>query len=141
MSDGQEHKGAGEALAAAAIAALRQIAGLTGIYEGAPVQAAIPFAIVDAGAELDWSHKTGIGREVRLAVTLRDQAERPTRLRGLAAETEGAIEGLGAELEGWRLVTLRFVRSRLVCEAVGRWAAVLDYRARLLADPPAGAGP
>ncbi len=130
MSEG---KGAGEALAEAVTAALRPIAGLTGIYEGAPIQAAPPYALVEAGPELDWSHKSGVGREVRLAVVLRDQGERPTRLRRLAADVEAALGGLSA-VAGWRLVTFRFVRSMIVAPGAGRWALTLDYRARMLAD-------
>jgi hypothetical protein len=36
-----------------------------------------PYAIVETGPEIDWSHKSGAGRELRLAVTLRDKGERP----------------------------------------------------------------
>lgn len=124
---------AGAALIAAAMAALRDIGGLTGIHEAMPLQAAPPYATVEAGLESDWSHKSGSGRETRLTVTLRDQGERPTRLRGLAAEVASALEGLGPELEGWRLVTLNFVRGMTTAESAGRWALTIDYRARMLA--------
>lgn len=130
MSEG---KGAGEALADAVIALLRPIGGLNGIYEGVPIQAACPYALVEAGPERDWSHKTGVGREVRLAVVLRDQGERPARLRRLAADAEAALGGLGAA-DGWQLVTFDFVRSMIVAQSAGRWALTLDYRARMLAD-------
>jgi len=125
---------AGAAVIAAAMAALREIGGLTGIHEAMPLQAASPYATIEAGLESDWSHKSGSGRETRLTVTLRDQGERPTRLRGLAAEVAAALEEIGPELEGWRLVTLNFVRSMTVAESAGRWALTIDYRARMLAD-------
>ena len=124
--------GASEALAGAAAAALSDIEGLTGVHEGVPVQAAPPYALVEAGPETDWSHKSGAGREVRLAVALRGRGERPARLRGLAAEAEAAIEALGGEIGGWRVVTLRFVRSRLIAEGRGDWVALSEYRARML---------
>jgi len=124
--------GASEALADAAAAALRGMNGLTGVHEGVPVQAAAPYAAVEAGPETDWSHKSGAGREVRLAVALRGRGERPAPLRALAAEAEAAIEALDGEIGGWRLVTLRFVRSRLLAEARGEWVAVSEYRARML---------
>lgn len=132
---------AGEAVLAAALAALRTIGGL-GVYEGPPVQAAFPYAIADAGLEADWSHKTGTGREVRLAVTIRDKGERPLRLRQLAGEAEAALAAVDGILQGWRVVSFVFLRSRTV--AVGGksgtaaqppgWASVLEYRARLLRE-------
>ena len=124
---------AGAALIAAVMAALREIGGLTGLHEAMPLQAAAPHAMVGVGLESDWSHKSGRGRETRLTVILRDQGERPTRLRGLAAEVSAAIEEIEPELEGWRLVTLNFVRSMTVAESAGRWALTIDYRARMLA--------
>lgn len=136
--------GAGEALQAAALAALRTIEGL-GAYEGPPVQAAFPHAIADMGPESDWSHKTGAGREVRLAVTIRDKGEKPVRLRRLAAEAEEALAGLGADITGWNVASFVFLRSRMVAEGGARgassqapgWASVIEYRARMLreADP------
>ena len=116
----------------AAAAALAEVSGLTGIHEGRPVQAAHPYALIEAGPELDWSHKSGVGREVRLAVTLRGRGEHSARLRGLAAEAEAAIEALAGEMGGWRLVSLSFARGRLRAEANGEWSAVSEYRARML---------
>lgn len=121
---------AGEALQAAAMAALGGIGGL-GLYEGPPVQAAFPYAVVEAGPESDWGYKNGQGREVRLAVTLHDKGERPVRLKALMSAAEAALEAMG-EVEGWQLVTMRFLRSRLVRDAKGQWAGAIDYRARML---------
>ena len=123
---------ASQALAAAAADALRGVAGLTGVHDAMPIQAAPPYAIVETGLETDWGHKSGRGRELRLTVTLRDQGERPARLRGLAAEAQAAIDGLAA-VDGWQLVTLVFVRGMTVAESAGKWVTVLDYRARMLA--------
>ena len=89
--------GAGEALAEAAMAALRAVDGLNAVYDGPPLPAAFPYAAVEAGPESDWSHKSGAGRELRLAILLRDQGERPARLRGLAGAAEAAA---GADRAG-----------------------------------------
>ena len=123
---------AGEALIAAAAAALGEVAGLNGVYDGPPLQAAFPYAVVDAGSESDWSHKSGEGRDLRLAVTIRDQGERPARLRALMRAAEAAIGGLESELDGWRLVTMVFLRSQMLRSNDATWTAALDYRARLL---------
>jgi hypothetical protein len=122
---------AGEALVAAALDALRQVAGLTGVHEAMPVQAAAPYATVEAGLEMDWGHKSGAGRELRLTVTLRDAGERAMRLRALAAQAQAALDGLVIG-PGWQLVTLSLVRSMTLPESPGRWLLTLDYRARML---------
>lgn len=126
--------GASEALSAAVTAALGEVAGLNGAYDGPPLQAAFPYAIVDAGPESDWSHKSGDGRELRLALTIHDQGERPARLRGLMRDAEAAIGALGAEIGGWRLVTMVFLRSRMLRAPGAAWTATIDYRARMLRE-------
>ena len=138
--------GAGPALQQAAIEALQSAAGIGGVYDGPPLQAAFPYAVVEFGPESDWSHKTARGREVRLALTIRDQGERPARLHRLMEEAEQAMAGLGGPLVGWRIVTSRFARSQVVREPEGRaspgrsdaWAGVIEYRARMMAIEPGG---
>jgi Protein of unknown function (DUF3168) len=124
---------AGEAMAAAAAEALRALPALTGVHEARPTQAAPPHAIVEAGLEADWGHKSGRGRELRLTVTLRDEGERPVRLRALAAAAQAVLDGIET-VEGWQLVTLVFVRGLTVAEGTGKWLTMLDYRARLLEE-------
>ena len=122
---------AGGALQAAAAAALDGITELTGVYDGPPARAPYPYAVIDAGLESDWSHKSGAGREVAVALTLWD--EQPVRLHQLADAAEAALSEL-ATVEGWQLVSLRMVRRRVVRDVAGPWAAAVDFRARLLAD-------
>jgi hypothetical protein len=127
---------ASASLQAAAIAALREAPGLSGgVYDGPPLQAAFPYAVVECGPESEWGHKTGAGRELRLAVLLRDKGERPARLYASTGAAETALEAFAAiaEPEGWQLVTLRPVRSRTVREPGGTWLGVIEYRARMLA--------
>lgn len=118
-------------LQAKVIEVLGGVAGL-GTYTLAPVQAAYPFATVDAGLETDWSHKSGTGREVRIAVTIRDKGERPERVQQIETQAEEAISGLSGTTANWSLVSMSFMRSRLVQEKETGWAAVIEYRARML---------
>lgn len=126
--------GSGAALAARAAAAMSGIAGLA-VYLGPPVQASAPYAVVEAGPERDWSWKAGEGREVRLAATLWDRGESPERLLALAAEAEAALAAIAAAGDGWRLVSLVFLRSELLAprkgSANGLWSRRLEFRARM----------
>lgn len=125
--------GAGAELQAAALAALEAAAGINGVYPGPPVQAAFPYAIVEYGPETDWGHKGRKGREVRIAVVIRDKGERPGRVQALLGEAEAALEALAGTVGGWRLVSFNFLRSRLVKDAGGSWAGTIEFRARMLA--------
>lgn len=122
---------AGEKLQGAVVAALTGIEGLAS-YDAPPLQAAFPYVLVEAGPESDWSHKGGTGREVRLAVTIRDRGERPVRLRALMDQAEAAITAMSSSIEGWQLVSVQYLRSRLALDAKNGWAGSVDYRARML---------
>lgn len=123
--------GAGEAVQAAAVAALRTVPGIGAVHDGAPRRAAFPYAVVEDGIESDWGHKSGDGRELRFAVTLRDGGEQAGRVRALASAADATIGGLGRDLAGWRIVTLQLLRRRTVADGQG-WAVVIEYRARVL---------
>lgn len=128
--------GATAALQAALVAALHGDAtlgpALSGVFDGPPPRAAFPYAAIGAAIESDWSHKTGRGREIRLVLSLWDDGATAARLHGLAAAAEGAIEAMTRDLDGWRLVSLAFLRARILRDAAGPWGATIEYRARLL---------
>ena len=124
--------GAGEALLAAAAAALEGIDGIGRVYDAPPLQAALPHAVVAIDVESDWSHKSGAGRELRLAASLFDKGERPLRLRRLAAEAEDALAAIDAAAGEWRLVSMIYLRTRIVRGRDGGWTAVIEHKARLL---------
>ena len=122
---------AGGALQAALAATLAGEVRLTGVYDGPPARAGFPYAVIDAGSESDWSHKSGDGREVLLALTVWD--EQPARLADLADVVEVAAAGVGA-VAGWQLVSMRLIRRRTVRDVAGPWATAIDFRARLLSN-------
>lgn len=121
---------AGAVLQAAVAAALVQVSDLTGVFDGPPARATFPYAAIDAGTETDWSNKSGVGREVMLALTLWD--DQPARLQAIADLAEQAVAALSA-VEVWQLVNIRLVRRRTLRDVAGPWATAIDFRARLLA--------
>lgn len=121
---------AGGALQAALAAALEQVAGVTGVYDGPPARAPFPYVVIDAATESDWSHKSGEGREALVAVTVWD--DQPARLHALADQVEAEAAAV-SQVEGWQLVSIRLIRRRTVRDVAGPWATAVDFRARLLA--------
>jgi hypothetical protein len=55
-------------------------------------------------------------------------------MRANAVAAEAALAGLGPDLDGWRLVTMRHVRTRELRRPQGGWIAIIEFRARLLAE-------
>ena len=121
---------AGGTLQSAIAAALGAVPELTGVYDGPPARAAYPYAAIDATTETDWSHKSGLGREVLVGITVWD--DQPTRMHALADEIEARLDTLPVAGD-WNLVTLRLVRRRVLRDVAGPWAAAIDFRARMLA--------
>lgn len=128
--------GAAEAVQAALVTALQGHAPIasvvSGIYDGPPPRAAWPYVVIDDGSTSDWSHKSGRGREHRIGIIIWDDGEAPGRLHRLIAEAEVAIEAMAGDLGGHRLVSMAFVRSRVVRDPDGPWGGFVQYRARTL---------
>ena len=123
-------------LHAALVAALRGAGDfggvLNGVFEGPAVRASAPYAEVQPLVAVDWSTKDRAGRELRPAVTIRDAGETPARLHALIGAACDAVLAMPRELDGWRVASLMFVRSRMLREEPGRWAATVEFRVRVL---------
>ncbi|CAD7334519.1 DUF3168 domain-containing protein [Sphingomonadales bacterium 56] len=121
---------------AAVIAALKGDAalmgGFNGLFDGQPVRASVPYAVVGECIASDWGAKDVDGRELRLTIGLHDAGETPGRLAALL-ERINAVMQLLEFAEAWRIVGVRLIRSRVV---KGRdkdtWQAVVDYRVRVV---------
>ena len=120
---------AGSALQVALVEVLAAEPGLTGVFDGPPARAAFPYAVIDAGLEGDWSHKSGKGREVLVGLTLWD--DQPARLAELADAVETRVAGASI-VARWQLVSMLLLRRRTVRDVAGPWAVAIDFRARLL---------
>lgn len=128
--------GAAEAVQAGLVAALEghpALAGMiSGVFDGPPARAAYPYVAIGEAVTGDWSHKSGRGREHRLAITIWDDGASAARLHGLMAEAETAIEAMARDLDGHLVASLVFLRSRIVRSVTGPWAGLIEYRARTL---------
>lgn len=123
-----------EALVAALGAHAPLAEAVTGIFDGPPARARFPYVAIGEAVSADWGTKTALGREVRVAVTIWDDGLRPGRLHALMSEAETAIEAMARELNGWRVASLVFLRSRVARDAGGAWAGLVEYRVRVLEE-------
>ncbi|HEX8300732.1 DUF3168 domain-containing protein [Sphingomonas sp.] len=121
-----------EAVAAALRGDTALMAGLNGVFDGPAVRASPPYAELGDTLASDWGTKDRRGREVRIAVMLRDHAERAARLGELAGMAGAAIEAMPRALDGWRIASLAHLRSRMAGQGPGKWMAVIEYRVRIL---------
>lgn len=105
---------------------------ITGIYDGPPVRAEFPYIAMATGASLDWSHKSGKGRELSLALTAHDDGLSAARLHRVMALVEEALEDGLSATSGWQIVTFDFRRTRILRNAISPWSGLIEYRARCL---------
>jgi hypothetical protein len=119
----------------AALEAHPAIATTCGVYDGPEPRAVFPYIAVTDSLVADWSTKTAIGRELRMAVTVWDDGEEATRLHDLMGHVEDAVAALPRDLPGWRVASIVFLRSLISRDAAGPWAGLVEYRLRLLATP------
>ncbi|SEL13620.1 Protein of unknown function [Sphingomonas palmae] len=125
---------AAAAVRAGVLARLRGVGGVNGVWEGAGVSAAAPFVLLGDVVASDWSTKDAAGRELRVAVTVRDRGDSPVRAGELAAAVEAAVAGLPRALDGWRVASVVLLRSSVVASGKGAWAAMVNHRVRVLAE-------
>lgn len=128
--------GATEAVQTALVAALTGHAPLadavSGVFDGPPARVAYPYVGLASAESDDFGHKTGRGREHRITVSIWDDGSSATRVHRLMAEAETAIEAMARDLDGHRLVSLAFLRSRVLRYSAGPLAGIVNYRARTL---------
>jgi Protein of unknown function (DUF3168) len=119
----------------AALEAHPAIAVNCGVYDGPEPRAAFPYISVTDGLVSDWSTKTAVGRELRMALTVWDDGEEAARLHDLMGHVEDAVAALPRDLAGWHVVSIVFLRSLIARDAAGPWAGLVEYRLRVLATP------
>lgn len=110
------------AIQKAVAAALADVAGLAGVFDGPPPDAAAPYAVIGPDVMGDWSTKTEIGHQHRLLVTIWDDRSGSSRLKGLLAAVEAQLRGLSGEVDGQAIVLSRLLRSSVSGPEAG-WRA------------------
>lgn len=116
------------AVQTAVVAALVDLPGLTGVFDGPPADAAAPYAVIGPDQVSDWSSKTEIGHAVRLMVTLWDDRPGAARLRGLLGAAAVRLRALGGEQGGQRIVLVQLLRSGVAAAQDGWRPGSIELR-------------
>ncbi len=111
-------------------AALAGVAGVSGVFDAVPVEAAAPYLTIGPDACSDWSTKTKAGREHRVLVEVWDDRASYARTKDLLARVEAAVLPLGGNAGGWRVAHVLFVRSFVTRDPDGWTHGVADFRIR-----------
>ncbi|MBB3981479.1 hypothetical protein GGR44_001126 [Sphingobium fontiphilum] len=130
------------AVRGAVLAALRadgDLAGrVNGVSDGDVGQASGPYVMLAECSGADWGGKGLDGREVRIAIELRDPGEGAGGIAAMLTRVDGALHGLaGLARDGWHMVGVALIRSRIARPGPGHrreggWRGVVDYRVRAL---------
>jgi hypothetical protein len=107
---------------------------LNSITEEVPSRTSLPWLALVASASADWSCKSNVGREVRIALELHCRGDRPDAAGDLIAAIEQRVENMPPDQDGFRIVTLHFLRARAEQRGESTRAILLEYRFRLLAE-------
>ncbi|RDE04807.1 DUF3168 domain-containing protein [Sphingomonas aracearum] len=106
---------------------------LNGVFDGPVKGAALPHAEMGEVLAGDWGTKDRPGRELRVAVAVRDAGDSAARVREVAGAIEARIGALPRMLDGWEVASVAPVRCRVAAEGAGRWRATIEMRVRVLA--------
>jgi hypothetical protein len=107
---------------------------LNAVAEEAPSRTALPWLAVAASASSDWSCKSHLGREVRVALELHCRGDTPDAAGALVSAIEQRIESLPRTQSDYQIATIQFLRARAEQRGESRRVILLEYRFRLLAN-------
>jgi len=104
---------------------------LNAIVEEAPSRTSLPWLAIVASASTDWSSKTEVGREIRVALELHCRGDAPETAAGLVSAIESRIVSLPKAQADFTVVNSQFLRARAEQRGESRRAILIEYRFRL----------
>lgn len=104
---------------------------ITGVFDHVPEGQRLPYVTIGEAVETDWSAVELAGREHRLSVHVWSNHAGMAEAKDILALVDDALEHMPTQLDGHRLVSLRFISSRVMTDVEdGLRHGVADYRAR-----------
>lgn len=107
------------------------MARVTGIFDHVPDRQGLPYITVGEAVETDWSATEFSGRDHRLAIHAWSAHAGMAEVKDLLGLVDGALAHMPENLDGHRLVSLRFLSSRVFADVEDSIRhGVAEYRAR-----------
>lgn len=116
------------------VAALAGVPGVTGVYDGPPVDAVSPYLVIGGDVVADWSTKTEAGHEHRVAVNVWDAGPGAAPVKALMGAVEAVLAAMAGTQDGHRLVSSRLVRTLVLTDAEGWTQGIIEFRMRTIAE-------
>ena len=116
------------------VAALADLPGVTGVYDGPPVDAVPPYAVIGNDLVTDWSTKTERGHEHRLAVNIWDAGPGAAGAKLLLGGVAMRLAALAGVQDGHRVVSSLLLRSLVLTDAEGWTQGIAEFRVRTVAE-------
>ena len=111
------------------------LANRNSIAEESPLRASPPWLGIAATASTDFSHKTGSGREVRVALELLGRGDDIATDGALVAAVDKRVSALPSAQAGFTIASAAFLRGRAERRTNNLRATLLEYRFRLIDNP------
>ena len=108
---------------------------LNAIEEESPVRASPPWLGLAASASADFGHKTGIGREVRVALELHGRGDDIASDGALVSAIDKRVSSMPSTQTAFTVASRAFLRGRAERRANNLRATLLEYRFRLIENP------
>ena len=121
---------AGLAMQKALAAALADVPGLGGVFDGPPADAAAPYAVIGPDLVTDAGTKTEVAHDHRVLVTIWDDLPGGARLQSLLGAAETRLRGLAGVWDGHRIVSARLLRAGVGPPDAGWRPGVIEMRLR-----------
>lgn len=116
------------------VAAFTGLPGITGVYDAPPPDAVSPYIVLGSDVVTDWSSKTGIGHEHRLAINVWEAGPGTARAKALMGAVEATMRGLSGGRDGQVIVLVQPVRTLVLTDAEGWTQGILEFRVRTVEE-------
>ena len=107
---------------------------LNGITEETPLYTSLPWLAISASASVDWSTKTEIGYETRIALELHLRADQPAGGANIISAVQNSIRNIPSNQTGFQIIGILFMRSRAEQRTETTRDILLEYRFHTIAS-------
>jgi hypothetical protein len=115
-------------------AALADVPGATGVFDGPPPDATPPYIVIGSDLVTDWSTKSGTGHEHRLAINVWDAGPGAAAAKAVLGNVSARMAALAGTAGGHRVVSSLLLRSLVLTDAEGWTQGIAEFRVRSVAE-------